>query len=175
MYKVPTSATITPKEKKSPVKNLIIFLITAILICIIVFTIIFVKIYRIHGTSMNPTLKEGDYVFCLKTKTIERGDMIAFTGENSFVIKRVIGLPGETIDITEDGNVIINNQQLTENYITNKAKGKVEIALPYVIPKDYYFVLGDNRGDSLDSRSESVGVLYIDEIICEVKSVISKK
>ncbi len=172
MYNIPTSASMSyNKEQKSFGKSIIIFLITAILISIIVFFIIFVKVYRIQGTSMNPTLEQGEYVFCLKTNKIERGDIIAFTGRDSFVIKRVIGLPGDIIDISEDGTVSINGTPLSEDYITNKAKGDVEIPLPYTVPKNSYFVLGDNRGDSLDSRHNNVGTLNIDEIICEVQGV----
>jgi signal peptidase I len=176
MNNIPTSTTLNySKEKNSIVKRFIIFFITAIIISVIIFTIIFVKIYKIHGTSMYPTLKEGTYVFCLKSSNIERGDIIAFTGENGFVIKRIVGLPGETIDIREDGTIIINNTKLNENYIPNNAKGTIEIDLPHTIPPNSYFVLGDNRGDSLDSRSHSVGDLYIDEIICEIHSDILKK
>lgn len=172
MYNIPTSASMNyNKEQKSFGKSIIIFLITAILISIIVFFIIFVKVYRIQGTSMNPTLKQGKYVFCLKTNKIERGDIIAFTGRDSFVIKRVIGLPGDIIDISEDGTVSVNGTSLSEDYITNKSKGDVEILLPYTVPKKSYFVLGDNRGDSLDSRHNNVGTLNIDEIICEVQGV----
>lgn len=172
MYNIPTSASMSyNKEQKSFGKSIIIFLITAILISIIVFFIIFVKVYRIQGTSMNPTLEQGEYVFCLKTNKIERGDIIAFTGRDSFVIKRVIGLPGDIVDISEDGTVSINGTPLSEDYITNKAKGDVEIPLPYTVPKNSYFVLGDNRGDSLDSRHNNVGTLNIDEIICEVQGV----
>lgn len=174
MYTVPTFATDSKKERKSIIKPLIIFLITVILISIIIFTIMFVKIYKIHGSSMNPTLMEGDYTFCIKTSDIKRGDIIAFAGEKNFVIKRVIGLPGETIDISLNGDVLINNQIIDEPYITNKAKGDVELYLPYKIPANSYFVLGDNRGNSLDSRNHTIGTLYIDEIICEVVSVISK-
>lgn len=172
MYNIPTSASMSyNKEQKSFGKSIIIFLITAILISIIVFFIIFVKVYRIQGTSMNPTLEQGEYVFCLKTNKIERGDIIAFTGRDSFVIKRVIGLPGDIVDISEDGTVSINGTPLSEDYITNKAKGDVEIPLPYTVPKNSYFVLGDNRVDSLDSRHNNVGTLNIDEIICEVQGV----
>ena len=172
MYNIPTSASMNyNKEQKSFGKSIIIFTITAILISIIVLFILFVKVYRIQGTSMNPTLKQGEYVFCIKTNKIERGDIIAFTGRDSFVIKRIIGLPGDIIDISEDGTVSVNGTALSEDYITNKAKGDVEIPLPYTVPKNSYFVLGDNRGDSLDSRHNNVGTLNIDEIICEVQGV----
>lgn len=172
MYNIPTSASMNyNKEQKSFGKSIIIFLITAILISIIVLFILFVKVYRIQGTSMNPTLKQGEYVFCIKTNKIERGDIIAFTGRDSFVIKRIIGLPGDIIDISDDGTVSVNGTSLSEDYITNKAKGDVEIPLPYTVPKNSYFVLGDNRGDSLDSRHNNVGTLNIDEIICEVQGV----
>ena len=88
------------------------------------------------------------------------------------VIKRVIGLPGETIDINDDGTIIINDKALEEEYLNNKVKGDVEINLPYKIPENSYFVLGDNRADSLDSRYNSIGTINIDEIICEVHGIM---
>lgn len=172
MYNIPTFATTEQKRSKGNIWKIISLIITLLLIIILLIIINTSYFYKINGTSMYPTLKQNEYVFCLKQFQIERGDIVAFNNLGNNVIKRIIGLPGETIDIKDDGTIIINDKALEEEYLNNKVKGDVEINLPYKIPENSYFVLGDNRADSLDSRYNSIGTINIDEIICEVHGIM---
>jgi signal peptidase I len=121
---------------------------------------------------MEPLIKDNSYVICIKSNSIERGDIIAFNANGDIAIKRVIGLSNETIDIKEDGRVYIGTELLKENYASNPTIGKYEIRLPHKVSPNSVFVLGDNRENSLDSRHLKVGDIKLDEIICEVKLVL---
>lgn len=148
----------------------IVVIITAIILIIILFLILFlnIRIYKINGTSMSPTLIEDEYVLSYKS-FYNRGDIIAFHYKDNVMIKRIIGLPNDIIDIDEDGNIYINDELLNEPYLPNKAKGDIEITLPYKVPSNKYFVLGDNRADSLDSRNIHISSISENDIIGTVK------
>lgn len=149
-------------------KLIILMFISLIIFILIGSFVINNKIFKINGHSMNPTLYEGDYVICNKNFQLKRYDIIAFKLNNQNTIKRVIGLPNETIDIDDDGNVYIDGKKLEEDYLTSKYKGMVETPLPYKIPSNKYFVLGDNRKDSYDSRNIKVEGIDLDKIMCKV-------
>lgn len=176
MYQYPAQATIS-RNYNIPVNKIIIcILLTIILLIALTIMILNIKIYKINGTSMNPTLIEKEYVMTYKSNKYERKDIIAFHHNNAIMIKRIIGLPGETIDITNDGTVLVNGQVLEEAYLSSKDLGEPEITFPYTIPADTYFVLGDNRKDSLDSRIASIGCIKKYDIVGIVKySVIPFK
>lgn len=149
-----------------------IFLIVSVLISIFLLLsimILNVKFYKIHGTSMNPTLKEKEIVLTIRTSELKRGDIIAFHHNNAIMIKRVIALPGDTIDIQTDGTVFLNNKELKEDYIKEKSMGIPDIELPYTVKRDTYFVMGDNRADSLDSRDIAIGCVKEADIMGVVK------
>lgn len=148
----------------------IILIITLILVGIALLLIMLfnIKIYRINGTSMSPTLQEKEYVLTYKTN-YKRGDIIAYSHNNVIMIKRIIGLPQDKVDIKEDGTVYINDVELQEPYLTEKALGDPEITFPYEVPANTYFVLGDNRADSLDSRNIHIGSINQEAIIGKVK------
>lgn len=148
----------------------IVLILTLILVGIaLLLAMVFnIKIYKINGTSMSPTLKEKEYVLTYKT-TYNRGDIVAYSHNGIVMIKRIIGLPNDKVDIKEDGTVYINGEKLQEPYLIEKALGEPEITFPYEVPSDEYFVLGDNRADSLDSRNIHIGSINEKNIIGKVK------
>ena len=122
-------------------------------------------ILRIYGSSMTPTLVNGNIVAAVRSGTYQRGDIIAFYYNNKILVKRVIGMPGEWVDMDESGNVTIDGEPLEEPYLTEKALGECDIELPYQVPEGRYFVMGDHRSVSSDSRSSQVGCVSEEQIV----------
>ena len=125
----------------------------------------FLPIFRIYGSSMTPTLRNGDVVASLREDSYERGDVIAFYYNNKILVKRVVGLPGEWIDISDDGSVYIDGILLEEPYLAEKVLGECNIELPYQVPDGRYFVMGDHRSVSSDSRNVAVGCVAEEQIV----------
>ena len=122
-------------------------------------------ILRIYGSSMSPTLVNGNIVTALRGGSYERGDIVAFYYNDKILVKRIVGLPGEVIDIDEEGNVSVDGEPLDEPYLDEKALGECDIELPYQVPEGRYFVMGDNRSVSSDSRSSQVGCVAEEQVI----------
>lgn len=148
------------KTLKSTIYTLIIVSAIAILI-----STLFFPVLKITGDSMESALSQGNFVILTKTKELERGELCAFYWRNKMLVKRVIGLPGETINIDFEGNVYINDRIIDEPYIIKKSLGTVNIEFPYKIQENEYFVLGDNRENSVDSRSLEIGAISKDRMI----------
>lgn len=125
-------------------------------------------VLQIAGTSMEPSLKDGDIVVLAKTDNLENGDLCAFYYSNKVLIKRIIGVPGDYVWIDKDGTVYVNNQEIEEPYVSEKALGECDIEFPYQVPENYYFVLGDHRKTSIDSRSSVIGGIAEDQIIGKI-------
>lgn len=141
-------------------------LIVVAAIAVLVATLL-LPVLQIYGSSMTPTLQSGDIVVSLKDTDFARGDMVAFYYNNKILVKRVIGMPGEWVDIDDDGNVYVNNILLDEPYLPegSKALGECDITLPYQIPDGRVFVMGDHRSVSVDSRSTSVGCVAEEQLV----------
>ncbi len=122
-------------------------------------------ILRIYGSSMTPTLTDGNIVAAVRNGSYERGDIIAFYYNNKILVKRVIGLPGEWVDIDGQGHVSIDGEPLDEPYLEEKALGECDIELPYQVPDGRYFVMGDRRSVSSDSRNSAVGCVSEEQIV----------
>lgn len=123
---------------------------------------------QINGSSMMPTLAEGEVVILRQTKNIEMGDIVGFYYGGKILLKRAIGSAGDYIDIDEKGNVYVNNEMIDEPYLTEKRLGKCELDFPYQVPEGMIFVLGDNRAVSMDSRMKSIGCVESDQIVGKV-------
>ncbi len=146
-------------------RNTLYALVVSAAIAALVATFI-LPVLKIYGTSMNPTLSEGDIVISVKTQKIKRGDIVCFRYSNRILVKRVIGLPSDVITIDEDGNIFVNGSEepLEEAYVQHKAYGECDIEYPYTVPENAYFIVGDNRKSSIDSRSTSIGCVSGEEI-----------
>ena len=126
---------------------------------------LFLPVLRIFGTSMTPTMDDGDIVLSVKGGDYSRGDIIAFWFNNKILVKRVIARPGEWVDIDAEGNVSIDGKPLSEPYLAEKALGDCDIELPFQVPEGRLFVLGDHRATSADSRSSLVGCVAEEQIV----------
>lgn len=145
------------------VASLIVVAAVAVLI-----TMLFLPVLRVTGTSMTPTLLNNELLICSKRGDFETGDIVAFYYNNKILLKRIIGTAGDTIDIKEDGTVLLNGEELDEPYINEKALGECDIKLPYQVPDNRLFVMGDHRSVSIDSRSTSVGCIADEYVIGRV-------
>lgn len=152
---------------KKIIKSTICTLIIVVAISSLLSTLLF-PVLEIYGSSMSPTLSEGNIVLCIKKTNFKQGDIIAFYYNNKILIKRVIGVPSDWINIDEDGNVYVNNILIEEPYLKDKSYGETNIEYPYQVPEDTYFVLGDSRKSSIDSRNTIIGTVPKENIIGQV-------
>ena len=125
-------------------------------------------VLQIEGTSMEPTLVNGDIVVLTKTTALDRGDICGFSWNNKILIKRVIGIPGDWIEIDTDGTVYLNGKKLDEPYAEQIAFGECDLEFPFQVPQESYFVLGDMRESSIDSRNTLVGCVEYEQIIGKI-------
>lgn len=145
-------------------RSTVSILIVVAAISILVATLV-LPILRIYGLSMTPTLQEGEIVVSIKGTPRNRGDMIAFYYNNKVLVKRVIAFPGEWVDIDDTGYVTVDGKELDESYLAEHALGDTNITLPYQVPDGKYFVMGDHRSTSMDSRNTVVGCVTEEQIV----------
>ena len=148
---------------RSTVSVLVVVASVAVLI-----TTLFLPILQISGDSMSPTLEHDEIVILLKTKDFKQGDLIGFYYQGKILLKRIIALPEDEVAIDGDGNVYVNQELLEESYVTDKSLGDCDLEFPYSVPGTGYFVLGDRRSNSVDSRNSVVGAITQEDIIGKV-------
>lgn len=133
------------------------FLLVVAAAAAVLLTVLLLPTYRITGDSMKDTLSDGDVVVAVRAGQLKPGDVVAFYYNNSILIKRVIAREGDWVSIEEDGGVWVNGALLEEPYVSEQALGACEIEFPYLVPEGRYFVLGDYRAASVDSRNAAIG------------------
>lgn len=148
---------------RNTISSLIVVAAVAVLISMLVLPVL-----RVTGTSMTPTMQNDQLVMCRKNSDFKKGDIIAFYYNNKILLKRVIGLSGDIISIKEDGTVYVNDVKVDEPYLLDKALGECDIEMPYQVPEQRVFVMGDHRSTSVDSRSSLVGCVSEEAIIGKV-------
>lgn len=151
------------KYKKTLRSTISVLIVTAAAVVLLAFLIF--PVFRIYGSSMSPTVNEGEIVVSLKGSRFECGDVIVLSFNNKLLVKRVIAGPGQWFDLDQDGNVYVDGELIDEPYLTDKAYGDCNISLPYQIPDGRYFVMGDNRSTSQDSRNSMVGCIAEEQIV----------
>ena len=133
---------------------------------IVVLAVMLLPVFRITGSSMAPALNPGEIVVTMRTTDVHRGDLLVLNTINrKTLVKRVIGMPGDEIDIDNDGVVYVNGSRLAEPYVSGQALGQCDIDLPYIVPEARYFVMGDQREISLDSRSTAIGCVAQEQVV----------
>ena len=156
------------KQKyKKVIKSTIYTLVVVAAFAVLVATL-WMPVLQIYGSSMTPTVNEGQIVISVKTKNFEPGDLAAFYVGNKLLVKRVIAGPADYVFIDEYGTVFVNGEELFEPYILEKAFGECDIELPYQVPESKYFMMGDHRKTSVDSRSTSVGCIDNEQIVGKI-------
>lgn len=151
---------------------------TAVLVVVAAVTtlisMIFLPVIQVSGDSMTPTLNDGDILLTCNTDSVTYGDLCCVSWQNKMLLKRVIGMPGDTIIIEEDGSVYVNDALLDEPYVLEKSLGQCDIQFPYKVPDQQIFILGDNRSRSADSRSADIGCISREQIVGKVLTRIWK-
>lgn len=148
---------------RSTVNTLVVVAAFAVLVATL-----WMPVLQIHGSSMTPTLVEGQIVVSVKGSKFEQGDLVAFYIGNKLLVKRVIAGPADIIDIKEDGTVFLNGNELDEPYVSEKSFGECDLELPYQVPESRYFLMGDHRETSVDSRSSVVGCVADEQIVGKI-------
>ncbi len=148
-------------------RSTIYVLIVVAAVAVLVATLL-MPVLQIYGTSMTPTLNEGDIVISVRNPEFKPGDLMVFYVGNKILVKRYIAGPGQWVDIDEEGNVFVDGKPLNEPYIETKSLGDCNIELPYQVPENKIFCMGDHRATSVDSRNTAVGCVAEEQLVGKI-------
>lgn len=148
-------------------RSTVFTLITVSAIAVLIATL-WLPVLQIYGTSMTPTLENGQIVVSIKSGAFESGDLVVFRYNNKILVKRLVAKAGDWVDIDTDGTVYVNDKPLEEPYLTEKALGECDLELPYQVPESRMFVMGDHRSVSVDSRSTAVGCVAEEQLVGKI-------
>ena len=154
------------RRRRAAVTFVISFLLTLLGGALVL--LMFLPVLEVSGGSMEPTLQDGDILLLLRPGTIRSGELCGIYAQNRLILKRVIGLPGDVVDMDEGGTVYINGMQLQEPYVSKKAVGTCDLSFPFTVPENSLFVLGDHRETSIDSRSSLIGCVQTSQVMGQV-------
>ncbi|MCQ2534026.1 MAG: signal peptidase I [Clostridia bacterium] len=145
-----------------------IYVLVLVAAVAVLLSTLYMPVIKVSGNSMNPTLYDGDIVLLIKTDKLELGDLCCFYWNNKLLLKRVIGTPGDVIELDIDGNLYVNGEYVDEMYIDKKALGECDIEFPYQVGDNHFFMLGDSREVSIDSRNSTIGSVSEEQMVGKV-------
>lgn len=145
------------------VQKTLSILVVVAAISVLVATL-WMPVLKIYGSSMDPTLENGQIVVSIKTKKLKSGDVVAFWQGNKLLVKRVIASPGQKLDIDVNGKVFVDGKAISESYLDSESLGNTDIDFPHQVEESRWFCMGDNRESSIDSRSAVIGDISKEQI-----------
>lgn len=145
------------------VQKTLSILVVVAAISVLVATL-WMPVLKIYGSSMDPTLENGQIVVSIKTKKLKSGDVVAFWQGNKLLVKRVIASPGQKVDIDVNGKVFVDGKAISETYLDSESLGNTDIDFPHQVEESRWFCMGDNRESSIDSRSAVIGDVSKEQI-----------
>ena len=157
------------RKKKKPARTVLkvfLILLLTVLVLAIGASVYMVMQYGyvVYGTSMAPSLVEGDLVLAIPKSLPVTGDLVSFNNGDRVLIKRAIGCPGDEISVSQDGRVTLNGIELNESYALFTEGDAGDVSYPLTVPEHFYFVMGDNRANSVDSRYSVLGMVSEQDI-----------
>ena len=145
-----------------------IYILVVVAAAAVLLATLFLPVLQVSGDSMYPTLNDKDIILLVKSNHIENGELCGFYWQNKLLLKRIIGIPGDVISIDGNGLVTVNGEVLEEPYVDEPALGECDLSFPYQVPENRFFVMGDHRATSIDSRSTVVGCVEKSQIVGKV-------
>lgn len=146
------------RRYRATLRSTVFALITVAAVAVLVATL-WMPVLQIYGSSMTPTLMEGDIVISVKETDYQRGDIVAFYYGNRLLVKRYIAGSGSWVDMNESGVITVDGETLVEPYVQEHSLGLSDLEYPYQVPEEKHFLVGDHRATSVDSRHTTVGCI----------------